>query len=245
MSPLSKPESNAIRLHLGCGMTTQEGWVNCDYIQTDFTDLVFDVQQSWPLADNSVHEIYASHMLEHLTDFNTFFKEAWRVLHPNGGLVLRTPHGHHRAAWWDVEHIRPWFPESFAYLQPGYAKSIRNPQHNGRKEFFGIQTVDQRVAGKFAPVLKWSWGRRLLMPWLCNMTDALEELYAYLYALKDPASIAQYAAANQSFAVPSRYTMYQHHLDGKEVPPNSDTGVSIVVLADIGCMATYPDKACA
>jgi SAM-dependent methyltransferase len=225
----------AVRLHLGCGMTRQEGhgWVNCDYIQTDYADLVFDVQQRWPLADSSVHEIYAAHMLEHLTDYRTFFKEAWRVLIPNGQMFLRLPHGANRAAWWDVEHVRPWFAECFAFLQPGYADSIRNPEHSEWTAFFGVHSADQRISGKFAPVLRWKIGRHLLLPWIDNIENALEELHVYLFALKDQEAIQRYRERNPGNCVPSRYVIYEHHYYRHGTTSNETTGVRTMVLADV------------
>lgn len=222
-----------MRLHLGCGLTRHDGWINCDYIDTDYADCVFDVQKTWPFPDNSVHEIYASHMLEHLTDTKTFFNEAWRVLHPNATLMVRLPHGHHRAAMWDIEHIRPWFPENFAHLQPGYAESIRNPQHEAHRAYFGIQSVDQRVDGKFAPIMRWRLGRKLLLPWINHFVDALTELHGYLFAIKDEASKEAYLAMNPGHTVPSRYVMYQHDLLGDVRGANMPGGCITVVLQDL------------
>jgi SAM-dependent methyltransferase len=232
-NPRLPADGSPLRLHLGCGLTRHEGWLNCDYIDTEYAECVFDVQKTWPFPDNSVHEIYASHMLEHLRDHDAFFNEAWRVLHPNGSLMVRLPHGHHRAAWWDVEHIRPWFPETFAYLQPGYAESIRNPQHSTRTAFFGIETIDQRVDGAYARLLRWKWGRKLLMPWLGSFNDALAELHGYLFAIKDEATKQAYLARNPGFSVPSRYVIYQHDLLGDIRGPNMPGGCVTVVLQDL------------
>lgn len=232
-SPCLPADGSPLRLHLGCGLTRHEGWLNCDYIDTDYADCVFDVQKPWPFPDNSVHEIYASHMLEHLRDHDTFFNEAWRVLHPNGTLMVRLPHGHHRAAWWDVEHIRPWFPESFAYLQPGYGEAIRNPQHIARTAFFGIEAIDQRVDGCYARILRWKLGRKLMIPWLGSLNDALTELHGFLFAIKDEATKQAYLARNPGFSVPSRYVIYEHDFYGQPHAANAPGGVKTMVLADI------------
>jgi SAM-dependent methyltransferase len=213
-SPRLPVDGSPVRLHLGCGLTRHEGWINCDYIDTEYADCVFDAQQRWPFEENSVHEIYASHMLEHLKDHDTFFNEAWRVLHPNGSLMLRFPHGHHRSAWWDVEHVRPWFPECFAFLQPGYGESIR-------------------VSGKFAPILRWKLGRTLLLPYINHFVDALEEIHAYLFAIKDPVTAGVYQQRNPGYSVPSRYVMYEHDLRGEPHGANQPGGVKTVVLADL------------
>jgi SAM-dependent methyltransferase len=202
-----------ILLHLGCGHTRMDGWVNCDLFPTPETDVVFDVQREWPFADNSVKEIYASHMLEHLDNFFVFFAEAWRVLQPNGTMAIRTPYGAHRLAWTDPTHLRPWFAESFAFLQPGYGVSVRNPQETEWLATFGVAWIDLRVAWKWAPVMRWKWGRKLLVPFLENIENSVQELWAYLYALKTPDAIEHYKSIRVPYSVPARYAMYKHHLE--------------------------------
>ena len=66
----------AIRLHIGAGASQMEGWINADLYPADTLDLVFDLEQPWPLADGAVEAIYGSHVLEHLTGLRVFFDEA-------------------------------------------------------------------------------------------------------------------------------------------------------------------------
>src|SRR5689334_3994902 len=90
-----------VKLHIGCGDHRIEGFINCDLYETKATDRVFDCTGRWPFEDSSVATIYSAHMLEHLTDFKGFFREAHRVLKPEGCLQIRVPYGGHRAAYWD------------------------------------------------------------------------------------------------------------------------------------------------
>jgi len=91
-----------MRLNLGCGPNTTDGWVNIDrspnvlidripwvksllfrmkflskaHMESWSRDIVrLDVTKGLPYADGSVDAIYSSHMLEHL-----FFEEAQRLL---------------------------------------------------------------------------------------------------------------------------------------------------------------------
>lgn len=202
-------------LHLGCGMSRMEGWTNCDLHATPFADVVFDVQQRWPFEDNQVREIYASHMLEHIGDFNAFFKEMWRVLEPNGNVCLRMPFGGHRLAWTDPTHLKAWYAESFCFLQPGYGEQIGNPQEIGWPAPYAVSEINLRVAAKFAPVLRWKLGRRLLLPWLENMENSVEEVWAWLFAIKTPEAIEEFKRTRRPYSVPTQYAMYGHHLSGK------------------------------
>lgn len=120
------------RVNIGCGRALRdpkEGWVNCDLHPGEGVDKVFDCQRRWPFKDQSVQEIQTDHTLEHLDKPLDFFKEAWRVLIPNGKLTMRLPYGWHQSAWWDLTHLRPWVQESFAILQPGFTYYTRNYQH--------------------------------------------------------------------------------------------------------------------
>jgi predicted SAM-dependent methyltransferase len=78
-----------VKLDLGAGPLAHAGFVAVD-IEATGTDLgIFP----WDLADNSVSEILASHVLEHF-DRHTgraFLSECWRILQPGGVLRLAVP----------------------------------------------------------------------------------------------------------------------------------------------------------
>ena len=206
-----------LQLHLGCGHQRIPGWVNCDLTPGAAVDLAFDVQQSpWPFETNAAAIVYASHLLEHLRDPWTFFREAWRVLQPGGDVVLRLPYGDHRAAWWDLTHIRPWYAESFCAFQPGYAQAVGNPQTIGWEWPFGIETADLRISGKFALLLRRRWLRRWLLPFADNVQNMIEEMWVTMTALKTPAAVSAWRLEHpHANAVGTRLVMYGHHLEGR------------------------------
>ena len=83
----------AVRLDIGSGGKPfyGEGWLGVDPYHPEA-----DVQCSGdklPYGDNTVDEIYSSHMLEHITklDVPKFLKEWFRVLKSGGKLILRVP----------------------------------------------------------------------------------------------------------------------------------------------------------
>jgi SAM-dependent methyltransferase len=105
-----------MKLHLGCGAQTPEGWVNVDYFigarlaripvlgwlarksgafGLSWPPDVFlhDLRRPFPWRDASAQAIYASHLLEHLTreDGARFLRECHRVLAPNGILRIVVP----------------------------------------------------------------------------------------------------------------------------------------------------------
>ncbi len=215
------------KLNLGSGhMGTQEGWQNCDLYPGPQVDHVFDLQGAWPFPDHSASELYSSHVVEHLTDPKAFFKEAWRVLLPNGTLLVRVPFGGHRAAWWDLSHVRPWYPEAFAFVRPGYAKACGNPQHDDWQYPFGVQIVKMRVSYKLARWLRHWWVRWLFQRYSGFFEHEIEEIWAYLFALKTPEAVEQYRATHEPHIVGATFSAWRHHLKGC-APPTDGSCVMV------------------
>ena len=207
-----------IELHLGAGRTHMDGWVNCDLYPAPGVDVVFDLMQPWPFADNTVRTLYASHVLEHLPDPRAFFREAWRVCRPNAEVILRVPYGAHDSAMWDLTHLRPWFGESFCFLTPGYAEGTKNPQHGDWQWPFGIHVVRFRVHGRLAWHLRRRW-LQWLWPYVRFIWNGIEELNVGLYPLKSPEAIAEYQSRHPAMTFAASYCAGEHHLQGKTDAP--------------------------
>ncbi len=80
-------------LHLGCGSKHFDGYVNVGLWITDATDIICDITHlPWP--DNSVYVIENYHVFEHISHTKTrqTLAEWYRVLEPNGVLILECPH---------------------------------------------------------------------------------------------------------------------------------------------------------
>lgn len=80
-----------IKLNLGCGSDLKEGYTNIDLYYP--ADIKHDLTIPLPYADNSVDEIYASHIIEHFSrDEWERVKLDWlRVLKSNGILTVACP----------------------------------------------------------------------------------------------------------------------------------------------------------
>jgi len=181
---LRKPQAaKPLKLHIGCGGNKLPEYVNCDYHElASGADVRFDATKPWPFANNSVSEVLSSHFIEHLDDPRAFFKQAWNAMHDNAQMTVRAPYGNHHYAWVDITHVRPWFPGSFCFLQPNYIKESRNPQHEWT-HFFGIHSVELRVAEKFHKFMHWPFESTFLS-WVDHLNDSIIELQAQLYAIK-------------------------------------------------------------
>jgi len=101
LSECSKKHKDLILLDFGCGskpyQTLTEKY-NIKYLGADLSfipniDVEIDEKGTIQLADNSVDILLSSQVLEHVYDTDKYLSECYRVLKPNGTLILTT-HGH-------------------------------------------------------------------------------------------------------------------------------------------------------
>lgn len=109
-----------MRLNLGCGNLPRDGWVNHDrQMCAPCVDIAHDLDETpWPWADNSCSAIRAVDLLEHLSNFITFFNECWRILQPGGTIIVRVPRWDNVQVHIDPTHKRGYHAQSFDYLDP-------------------------------------------------------------------------------------------------------------------------------
>ena len=144
-----------------------------------------DLEKPWPFRTGTVREILIVHTLEHLQDYRFFFREAWRVLEEWGNLEVIIPHGNHDSAFCDVDHQKVYYPASFLFLEPGYAKSIANPDYLQWKWFFGVKYVECKWTAGWRKLWRWPFYKPLLF--LHNrlgLFGMCEEMWIHLTALK-------------------------------------------------------------
>lgn len=81
-------QNKSIKLHLGCGPHVWEDWINIEgeYAANQPNVILFDITSNYPLPDNSVDEIFSSHVIEHIPYSLVFpmLQEWVRILKPNG-----------------------------------------------------------------------------------------------------------------------------------------------------------------
>jgi predicted SAM-dependent methyltransferase len=112
------------RLNIGCGNDTRDGWINIDSRKWNSNVVVRDVTRGLPYDNESVDEIYTSHMVEHLnpTDAQFFLKECERVIKPDCKIEIRVPHGRGRDAF-ALDHRSYYTEETFRLLHDEYQGS--------------------------------------------------------------------------------------------------------------------------
>ncbi len=82
-----------MRLHIG-GEEAKKGWQILNAQDATYVDFVGDCGDLRQFAENSIDEIYASHILEHLgyqEELPKALKEWYRVIKPGGKVMISVP----------------------------------------------------------------------------------------------------------------------------------------------------------
>ena len=116
----------SVNLEIGGGHLVREGWWNIDPVHGSSPEFKRFAQETpWPLADESILRIRASHVMEHIPagrDRIAVMNEAHRVLAKKGTLEIIVPllvGTWHAVA--DPTHVSFWVKESFHYFDGLFA----------------------------------------------------------------------------------------------------------------------------
>lgn len=95
-----------MKLNVGCGRTPMEGFLNMD-LHPEVPGVIFgDLMNKLPLDPATVDFAYASHVLEHVADFDRAMREMARVVKPGGRFYIVVPYG--LKALYNPWHLRPF-----------------------------------------------------------------------------------------------------------------------------------------
>ena len=124
-----------MKLYLGCGNKSLDGYLQVDIAESTNVDVVHDLNQfPWPWGDESVDIVVAEDVVEHLNvNVIQFCDEAWRVLKPGAELFIRKPHHKSESSWIDPTHRWHLDERSFQYLDPDTEWGRQYPQYTTRK----------------------------------------------------------------------------------------------------------------
>ena len=99
-------------LNLGCGRRFHPAWTNVNFTSSGEGVISHNLAKGIPFPDNSFDVVYHSHLLEHFTTIaaESFFKECYRVLRPQGILRVVVP---------DLEQIAKTYLEALEKANSG------------------------------------------------------------------------------------------------------------------------------
>jgi SAM-dependent methyltransferase len=81
------------KLQLGCGFSKKEGYIHLDSAEVVKPDILWDLNKfPYPFEDNSIDEILAYSILEHLDDVVKVMEELHRIMKPKAILKVGVPY---------------------------------------------------------------------------------------------------------------------------------------------------------
>lgn len=111
----SSEEKEIICLDLGCGKHKEKGFIGVDCFPHEQVDIIADLNERFPFADQSVDFIKAYDIIEHLPNRIHTMNELWRISKPDAILDIRVPSTDGRGAFQDPTHVSFWNTNSFLY----------------------------------------------------------------------------------------------------------------------------------
>ena len=110
-----------MKLNVGCGFNQLDGYLNVDAFADCRPDLIWNLERTpWPFPDDSIEEIVAHHVLEHLGQSTEAFfgivKEIYRVMQHDGTVFVTVPYPTHPTFFTDPTHVRAYTADTFAML---------------------------------------------------------------------------------------------------------------------------------
>lgn len=112
------------KLDVGCGPGPTKGYIGVDTQQYDRKDIVkFNLEdipgKKMPFEDNSISEILCAHTLEHVDNPMQVVEEFYRILKPDGTLIIRVPYFAHHTANVPI-HKNYWSFRSKMFFDSSY-----------------------------------------------------------------------------------------------------------------------------
>ena len=168
-----------MKLHLGCGNDYRKGYINCDVSSDVNPDKVVDLEKKLPFGDNSVDDVLANHVLEHVYNFVPLMHELNRICKKNSKIKIKVPFYSAWGQFNDPTHVRFFTPFSFDYFKRGsFSHEV-----NCKEDMFEVNRVR----------INFGIGRLAGLNWLVNpLINFHQAFYCRFFAFIFPASEIEY-----------------------------------------------------
>lgn len=179
-----------IRLELGSAGGKRTGFYGVDHLSLPGVDLVADLNLPFDLLpDNSVHELYSRHTLEHVHQFLPLMREIHRVCRADAKIEIIVPHFSNVFGFSDPTHVRFFGLYTMNYFVaaedqpairrvPAFYSDLRFAVESVRIEFYREGRIDRLLARPFESLVNRSaaW-QHFYERRLCNLFHAWQIIY--------------------------------------------------------------------
>lgn len=182
-------------LNLGCGDRYNPNWTNINFSSTGEGVIAHNFKYGIPFPDESFDFIYHSHVLEHFpyTEAETFIKECYRILRPQGILRVVVP---------DLEEIVKMYLYSLEKARSGseiweqnyqwmllemYDQTVRNQSGGEMIKFLSRNLANQEFViqrcGSEVKNIILSAQKKFVAPTSCSRKNFVKQTIKHIYRL--------------------------------------------------------------
>mgnify|MGYP001170916011 CR=1 FL=1 len=145
---------NNNKLHLGCGHKIKEGWINHDIADLPGVDLVHDLNQyPWPIDDNTIDEVFAKDVLEHLPNLIRVMEEIYRITKPGAKVYIEVPYWNSWEAITDPTHVTQFNEYTFTFFDPSHWRCKDRPYYTKARFKINKLGFDVRLNPYLVPII--------------------------------------------------------------------------------------------
>ncbi len=166
--------NQSVKLNVGCGSQSLEGFLGLDIRVAGGTDVICDLTDYLPMAANSVDYIYSKSFLEHVDDLEFVLREFNRVLKPHSSVYIYVPHWSNPFYYSDYTHRRFFGLVTFDY----FARS-ENQVYRAVPTYADIYFLTEQVRLLFQSPFRWLNWLMKGFQWLINRRVSWQLFYEY------------------------------------------------------------------
>lgn len=124
-------QGRQVKINLGAGNDIRPDYINHDLLPLSGISVVHQLNKfPWPWEDNSIDEILAYDVLEHLDNFIASLEEIYRILKPGGICRLSVPYWNSWCAYSDPTHKRGFHETAFYFFDPRSPYCLERPYYS-------------------------------------------------------------------------------------------------------------------
>ena len=106
------------KINLGCGKNHLECYFNVDKFMSNKPDVCCDLEYGLPFKDNSIDEVKAIHLMEHINNLWGLMREIWRICKNGSKCLFVTPYKTSFEAMGNPHHVRVFDEWTWYYFTP-------------------------------------------------------------------------------------------------------------------------------
>lgn len=164
----------SVIVELGCGPTKKQGRIGIDCLDLPGVDIVADLEKGLPfLPDNSVDEVHARSLLEHVGNLAGLMRDLCRIVKPGGTIHIFVPHFSNPYFYSDYTHSKFFGLYTFYYFVRAEKQLQRKVPVFYQDIRFEVRSLELQFASRF-PVIKQF---RKLFGKIINSRSIFQEFY--------------------------------------------------------------------